>query len=344
MLEALVAALLLRRGWPSSVIADLLATLDDANLDAHLAAESAGKGVSWTEEIGQSFRARTTELDYAEEASEDAVVLLAQGVLRAYDRVLTGREIIRQDDSLPRELHDAMCKLGRLYIEEGQADRAANVHDVLARARAPFSHAAWGLAALARPGFRFRDAVLLDPDLRVPTADCAAIANISGGFGEDNVIEHRLNAIVRDAVDRLGSRRRHAGYTAIRELVGRHSLVTEQALIRYIRDHDLLPLQEMILAHLFNPVPDAWLIHGHAHRCGRCGTLMRPHRDWRRYPDGSCPIRQCRGKARSGRGREARPGRGSASRGQAAGSHVLDWTRHRRAGDLRRGQPAGARR
>src|SRR5262249_49090348 len=161
----------------------------------------------------------------------------------AYDRVLTGHEIIRQDDSLPRELQDAMCKLGRFYIEDGLDDRAANVHDVIARARLPFRDDAWGLTAFVRPDFRFKDAVLLDPELRVPTADCEASATLSGGSGEDNVIEHHLHTMLRDAVDRLGSRRHHAAYTAIRELVGRQSLVSEQVLARYIRDRDLLPLQ-----------------------------------------------------------------------------------------------------
>ncbi|MHC5937344.1 hypothetical protein [Nostoc sp.] len=43
---------------------------------------------------------------------------------------------MRQDDStLPPELYQAMCKLGRLYIEEGLSDRAACVHTVLDNAR-----------------------------------------------------------------------------------------------------------------------------------------------------------------------------------------------------------------
>jgi REase associating with pPIWI_RE len=296
VLESLATALLLRRGWTSMVIADLLPTLDGAALEAHLTTEAEGGAVAWTAEIGQSFRARRPDRDFAEEAAEDAAVLLAQGIVRVYERVLTGREIIRQDDSLPRELHVAMCLLGRLYIEEGQVDRAASVHDVLARAATPLSAAAWGLDAFSRPSFRFGDAVLLDPELRVPTADCAVIANVSGGFGEDHVIEHRLHGLLRDGVDRLGSRRRHAGYTAVRELVGRHSLVSERVLAQFIRERELLPLQELILTQFFTPVPDAWLIRGRAHQCAYCRTLMRPHRDERRYPDGYCPIRQCRGK------------------------------------------------
>lgn len=307
VLEALAVGLLLRRRWTSTVIADLLPTLEDATLEAHLASEAAGGAVSWTAEIGQSFRARRSEREFVTESAEDAAVLLAQGILRSYDRVLTGREIIRQDDGLPRELQDAMCLLGRLYIEQGQPDRAASVHDVLARARAPLNSAAWGLDAFAGPAFRFGDAILIDRDLRVPTPDCATVANVSGGFGEDHVIEHRLHAMLRDAVDRLGSRRRHAGYSAVRELTGRHSLVAERFLAEFIRERDLLPLQDLIVTHLFIPVPDAWLVRGRAHRCAHCRTLMRPHGNARLYPDGYCPIRQCRGQAEASVGEALDP-------------------------------------
>jgi hypothetical protein len=309
LLEGLATAVLLENHWSTAAIADLLPTLTVSELEANLASEASGAAAGWIFGGSRGVFPRALRRRYADEAAEDAVVLLAQGTLRQYDRILTGREIVRQDDGLPPELYSAMCKIGRLYIEEGQTDRAACVHDVLARARHPLGSTEWGVGAFSRPEFRFRDAVLIDPDLGVPTPDCTTVASIVGGFGEDNVIEHRLHATLLGAAERLGSRRRHAAYTAVRELAGRRSLVVERELADYLVKRDLVPLQEAVVG-LFDPVPDAWLIGGRAHRCAHCGTLMRPHSDARRNPDGACPLRQCRGKRPARVGERLDPGEG----------------------------------
>jgi hypothetical protein len=228
--------------------------------------------------------------------AEDAVVLLAQGILRQYTRVLN-QEIVRQDDSIPSELYRSMCKLGRLYIEEGSPDRAACVHTVLERARYPLDQ--WELNIFSRSNFRFGQATLIDLDLRVPTSDCAEIANLRGSFGEDNVIEYRLHQRLREATERLGSRRQHKAYTVVRELFGRQSLIGERQLLAHLEEKDLTPLQGTIIENFFDLVPDIWLINGFAHRCFHCGTLMRPYFDRELFPDGRCPIRQCLGQESS---------------------------------------------
>jgi hypothetical protein len=219
------------------------------------------------------------------------VVLLAQGIVRQYERVLGGREIVRQDDRMPPELQAAMCRLGRLYIEEGKPDRAACIHDVLDRARYTLGSSAWNLDLFTAHEFPFRNAVLIDPELRVPTVDCVSIARVSGGVGEDNVIEHRLHAILRDAVERLGPARDRA-YTTIRELLGRRSLIGELELTRWVGDQKLTPVHG-IFDEFFEPVADAWLIDGRANCCADCGTLLRPHPDRAAFPDGHCPLRTC---------------------------------------------------
>lgn len=222
----------------------------------------------------------------------DAVVLLAQGILRQYERILGGREIVRQDDRMPPELQGAMSRLGRLYIEEGKPDRAACIHDVLDRARYTLGSPTWDLDLFTTPEFPFRHAVLIDPELRVPTVDCASIARLSGG-GEDNVIEHRLHATLRDAVERLGPERDRA-YTAIRELLGRRSLIGEHELTRWVGEQKLAPVHGLF-DEVFERVADAWLIDGMANRCAGCGTLLRPHADRATFPDGHCPLRTCFG-------------------------------------------------
>lgn len=188
-----------------------------------------------------------------------------------------------------------MWRLGRLYIEEGKEDRAACIHDVLDRARYRFDAPEWWLGIFQKPTFRFRQAILIDSVLNVPTPDCAVIANLAGAFGEDNLLEYRFHARLREAADRFG-RHRDSAYTAIRELLGRRSLICEREFAAWLIEHRLTPLQQTIIEEFFQSVPELWLLDGRAHRCANCGTLMRPHPDKARFPEGHCPIRQCNGK------------------------------------------------
>lgn len=287
ILEGLATALLLKKGWTLAAIGQVLPSFSDDALERQIIAEGGGIGSTWspvnTGPLSIDHR-RTADL------AEDAVVLLAQGILRQYARVLN-REIVRQEDTMPPELYRSMCKLGRLYIEQGLPDQASCVHTVLERSRYRLDDK-WELEIFRQPGFRFSDVILIDPELRVPTSDCVEIARLSG-MGEDNVIEHRLHSRLRESSEQLGSRRQHKAYTALRELVGRQSLIAERQLWNYLAEHDLTPLQTMLGETFFDPVPEAWLIGGLAHQCAHCRTLMRPHPNTKQFPGGRCPIRQC---------------------------------------------------
>ncbi|MEG3966798.1 hypothetical protein QUA00_03970 [Microcoleus sp. T2B6] len=293
ILEGLATALLLKKGWTLAAIVQVLPSFPDATLEQQILAEADGQDPTWLPQMQTTTLPLPTGHASTIDLAEDTVILLAQGILRQYTRILN-RDIVRQDDdSMPSELYRAMCKLGRLYIESGQSDRAACVHTVLERARYPLNK--WELDIFCHADFDSGQVILIDPDLRVPTPDCAVIANSKGTFGEDNIIEHRLYQRLRDATERLGIRRQHKAYTALRALFGSRSLIGEHQLLEYLRDNDLTPLQGMIVDTFFDSVPDVWLIDGHAHRCAYCGTLMRPYPNKELFPDGRCPIRQCLG-------------------------------------------------
>ncbi|WP_449420369.1 restriction endonuclease-related protein [Phormidium nigroviride] len=296
ILEGLATTLLLKKGWTLAAIAQVLPSFSDATLEQQIIAEADSQDPTWLPQMQTTTLPLSTGHASAIDLAEDTIVLLAQGILRQYTRTLN-REIVRQDDSMPSELYRSMCKLGRLYIEAGLSDRAACVHSVLERAR--YSLEKWDLDIFRHPNFRFSQAILIDPDLRVPTSDCAEIANSRGTFGEDNAIEHRLHERLRSATERLGSRRQHKAYTALRELFGRRSLIGEHQLLDYIGEKDLTPLQGMIIDTFFDRVPDIWLIDGYAHRCAHCGTLMRPYFNQTLFSEGRCPIRQCAGQESS---------------------------------------------
>ncbi|MEH2241157.1 restriction endonuclease-related protein [Nostoc sp.] len=296
ILEGLATILLLKKGWTLAAIAQVLPSFPEDALERQILADAQGQDPTWLPAISATSLPLPTGHRPARDLAEDAVMLLAQGILRQYDRVLPGREIVRQEDStLPPELYQAMCKLGRLYIEEGLSDRAACVHTVLDNARYSLGCDRWQLGVFSQSDFRFSSVTLIDPDLRVPTSDCAEIANLSGAFGEDNVIEHRLYTQLCEATERLGGRRQHKAYTALRELFGRYSLIGERQLLDYLVENDLTPLQGMIIEKFFDLVPDIWLVDGLAHRCAHCGTLMRSHPNKKLFAQGRCPIRQCIG-------------------------------------------------
>lgn len=291
IMEGLATALLLKKGWTLAAIGQVLPKFPDAAMEQQILAEAENNDPTWMPALDKTLPLPTGHRQIIDRA-EDAIVLLAQGVLKQYARVLK-QYTVRQDDKMPTELYKAMCKLGRLYIEQGLPDEAACIHTVLERSRYSFNSDVWKLEVFRQPDFRFSDVVLIEQDLRVPTSDCVEVALANGGFGEDNVIEHRLYQRLRESTEQLGSRRKHKAYRALRELVGRHSLIGERQLWDYLEENDLTPLQQMIIETFFDPIPDIWLIGGLAHRCAYCNTLMHPHPDSKRFPEGRCPIHQC---------------------------------------------------
>ena len=292
ILEGLATLLLLKKGWTLVAIAEVLASWNDTELEQQIIDGNIIESPSSQESSSFLKQENKNHQDLA----KDAVILLAQGILHQYNRVIPGVEIIRQDDKLPSGLHAAMCKLGRLYVEEGKCDRAACIHDVLERSRYSLDSEQWDLKIFQEPEFGFGNVKLIDSDLRVPTPDCGEIANSSRGFGEDNVIEYRLYSELNKATKRLGGRKQHHAYTALRELIGRRSLIGERELLNDLVEKNLTPLQETV-KEFFDPVPEIWLINGYALRCAHCNTLMRPHPNKGKYPDGYyCPIHQCNSK------------------------------------------------
>src|SRR5262249_23193996 len=112
ILEALAAAVLLETGWSSKAVADTFAGSDDAGLARVI---QGGGGDALDQVAVPVTPGRIEPRRYAHEAAEDAAILLAQGVIGQYEQVLAGKDIVRQNDSVPSQLHRAMIRLGRLY-------------------------------------------------------------------------------------------------------------------------------------------------------------------------------------------------------------------------------------
>lgn len=281
-LEAVATLVFRSRGMSLDAVGETLGRRTDAEL--YELVREAARSASSVAESGSG------EIGVFAEA---AVVLLAQGVISQHEAVRAG-EIVRQGDAVPEELREAMRRLGRLYIEQGDEDKAASVHGVLDRCRLPLRR--WGIAAFDGEEFGYADSVLIDPDLRVPTVECEDLARSlgQGSWGTENVVERQLHRKLRDALDPLGERADRA-YTSVRAFLGSRSLATLDELYGYCDEQGLpLRLSELLAREFYGRVQEAWTVGGYARRCAHCGTLLRPLESARRRPSFRCPLPACR--------------------------------------------------
>ena len=100
--EALAAAVLFERGWSTTAIVDRFATCDESELERTIVEATKGPENSSGPPSSRDVPRRATN-----DTAEEAIILLAQGVLLLYRRLLTGREIVRQSDEIPPELQAA---------------------------------------------------------------------------------------------------------------------------------------------------------------------------------------------------------------------------------------------
>lgn len=274
MLEALGILRLRAEGLALAAAAERCRALDEGRLLAFLSALPAP--AAGGERAGAFAR--------------DTLQLLAQGILEQFALVAGGAIVGHIDrrpgggEGTPRGLRQAAARLGRLYLEEGREDQAASVHALLVRCMTPL--AGWAPGAVAAlPGAA--GAVLIDPDLRVPSEDCCAIAQPASGAGIDDIVEHRLHRELMQTLARLGDEADvAAAYATVREFVGRHPLATGRELQGLYAHPDLPTPAVAFVQALYVPVHADLAAGGHVSRCRRCRALAGR--------DGRCTLPGCR--------------------------------------------------
>ena len=211
--------------------------------------------------------------------------MLARGFCEIYDQISNDGGTVRQDSSLPPIARRALARLSRLCVDDGVEDIGSSIHVVMKRATLPMGN--WGVPSFAN-GFLYGDVELADGSLGVPTDDCRELARMGGS--EIDVEEDLHHERLRAAVQSYPATRREAAYTAIRELVVRHPVISQDQL------HDFISQGHAHAARtihgLYRPVPQGALTDGVARRCGRCGSLLWPVRD-PAFRNGRCQVRQC---------------------------------------------------
>ena len=270
LLEALGIMRLCADGIAAGAAAQRCAGLDDERLTALV--------------LPQENNAESKSMDFAKVTLE----LLALGVIEQHHRVrrgcITGLVKFGQleAESTPVTLRQAMARLGRLYFEEGQEDRAASIHELLGLCMAPLSH--WAPSALCSLP-ELAGLVLIDPDYRVPSEDCESIMEQAPGSRLEDLIERGLHSRLMSTVERLGSDAA-ATYTIIREFIVRHPLVTEVEF-RELRSRPEIPDDAVAFVQsIYIPVHANHAVNGVINRCFYCLAPIGR--------DGRCFLQGCR--------------------------------------------------
>ncbi len=195
--------------------------------------------------------------------------------------------IVRQDHNMPRELRRGMALLSSICLKDGIEDLGCSIHDVLAMATQPIAD--WGIPTLAVPKFEYRDTILVDGDLGVPTDDCIALARLGG---EIETLQNMQHNRLRAAVATLGKRKAEA-YTAIRGFVVRNPVVSVADLKAFVSKGGRAAIAREI-ERFYEPIPVAAIWDdGEIKICEGCGGLLWGDPDKASYPSGRCHLRQC---------------------------------------------------
>ena len=233
--------------------------------------------------------------------AKESVISLALGILKEFEKTRSG-QIFRQDENTSPEMRFALASLGRLYLEEGRKDCAASLHQVVERCTKPFE--AWELALFRHAQFPYASLQLVEGDLHVPTLDCLELAQASG-YSVDDIREGELFRDLQDLLS-AGFTSQEKAYSAVRQFVAERSLITIEELREFISAEKLpFKLSRFLETHVYAEVPDLWCfgdgVQRFVYRCEQCGTLLRPHQDTQRYPEGRCPLPACGGDVASDR-------------------------------------------
>ncbi len=219
--------------------------------------------------------------------AEVTLQLLAKGILEQY-RLVTLGAIVGHAEwhgrslSMPTSLRQACARLGRLNLEEGREDLSASIHLLLSRCMTPLHE--WAPRSIANiPDSA--SVVLVDPDYRVPSEECEAIAQQAEGVKLDDLIENRLHSSLTQTLAKLGDDA-DCSYTTIREFIGRHPLATNRELHGLYARPDL-PTPAVEFVHsLYTPVHQDHATGRLVGRCGYCRSLIGR--------DARCTLQGCR--------------------------------------------------
>jgi hypothetical protein len=216
-----------------------------------------------------------------------AVRLLAAGIAEQYSRARRG-DVLVHNGALSEHLVQAMFMFAGLFLQAGLDNVLGSVHDLLGCCQRPMIKATFGLDVLSHPDFQYNGMVLIDPDRRIPTLDCAELARQTSSALD--LREQLAFDALREASGQFVGREAEA-YSALRLWIVEHPVTTVNAQRLFLRDRNL-QLAAGFMAGCYEPFGAKHLIDGELHLCPACGTPM--HRSLGAPDLYACTIRQCR--------------------------------------------------
>lgn len=253
LLEAIRAKQLRDREIPVSIIKEHLRGFSDGDLLAAITKPDAAIPTSVSRE----------------DEAERAVLLLASGVLKQFREVQEGR-IVGVAENTPLALRQAQAQLARLYILYGREDEVASVHELLVRCRRALSE--WAPPPVATHE-QYANAVLIDPEYRVPSEDCEAIAEL-GGHLED-LVETQMHGQLMRALGKLDEVEREGAYTLVRRFIAQHPLATRNEFREIRNDPHITPEVAAFLDRVYSLAHADLAVGGVVRRCERCRGYIR---------------------------------------------------------------------
>lgn len=209
------------------------------------------------------------EAQFVEQANI-VVQLLACGVVQQFAHVRRG-EVLVQDVSMSQLLAQAMLLLAGLFLKAGQDNVFGSVHELLVCCQKPLTSETLGLEIFSHPAFLYKGLVLIDPDRRIPTLDCAELARQSSS--ELDLREQLAFEALRSASEQVAGRQDEA-YSNLRLWITEHPVTSVAQMRSFAREEHLQVATNFLLA-CYEPVNPRHLINGELHVCSTCGAPMR---------------------------------------------------------------------
>jgi hypothetical protein len=278
LVRLLCARFLIMHGWNRGRVAERLSAWTTEFLAAHIGDIDAFS----------SSGPDTNDMADAEllEQAQIAVALLAAGIVEQFRQVKRGGVLV-QDASMSSRLSDAMLLLASIFLSRGRDNVLGSVHELLVRCQQPLSSDNLGLEVFSHPSFAYTGLVLIDPDQRLPTLDCAELARQASS--ELDLREQLAFDDLRNISEQFVGREEDA-YSILRLWTVEHPVTTVAGMRSFLQDNGL-QLAASFLSTCYEPVGPRHLVSGELHLCSHCGAPMRRSHG---APDlYACSISQC---------------------------------------------------
>lgn len=205
----------------------------------------------------------------------DTLRLLAAGLVLQYDQCRKGAILDARDEHgrtlTPELLLRAQARVCRLQIASGQLSVAASLHRLVADACLPLKE--WAPTALLSRVEGMDDLVLINPEFRIPTAECVSLGQ--EGRNLSDFRENEWHDKLRAALGTVSSPKRRAeAYTALRHFIVRNPTATNtelKALTDDLDDITIVPVIGPLVREMYQPVGERQLV---VRRCEHCHSLV----------------------------------------------------------------------